>query len=166
MLVDIDLGADVIPQVPRSRPLFKSSPHVINDPMFKNKLAASVPVWKQSRDLGMDILEWWDEVFKLRLKLLMIEHTKSMARERRGRLNMLYLRLSHVTRKLQASKLLPDLLEYQEAKMRIDNYFKEENKATLLKSKCQEIDESETTTIFHHQIHKNNIKHSAVINSL
>ena len=77
---EIDLGDTIIPEVPRTKPLFKSKPWVIQDRDFISKHEHFLPIWKRSLEGRVDILLWWDVVFKNRLKMLMIEHGAIMAR--------------------------------------------------------------------------------------
>ena len=45
---------------PRSRPLFKITPEVIYDELFQERLKDSMADWQEVRELGLDVLLWWE----------------------------------------------------------------------------------------------------------
>ena len=160
---ELNLGGNVIPKIPRVKPLFKSSPWVIQDPNFKAKLKDQLPIWLQSLTGDTNILDWWDNVFKRRLKSLMIEHSSIMTRQRRGVINLLNLQLSHATTNLMSDRSSIVYAEYESIKLKINNWYQEESKNLLLRCKARDIDESESATIYHHQMHQKRFKRSSLL---
>ena len=63
---------------PKSRPLFKVRPEVICDKIFQENLAESMADWKQVKDLGLDVLTWWEIVDKPGVKKLAMQRSKEL----------------------------------------------------------------------------------------
>jgi hypothetical protein len=81
---------------PRSKPLFKIRPEVICDPVFQEWLADSMTDWKKVKELGLDVLQWWEIVVKPGVKKLAIHRSKQINKDKRGELNMLLLRQAYL----------------------------------------------------------------------
>ena len=90
---------------PKSRPLFKSKPTVIQDEKFKLKLKEKMALWNQVRHAGLDTLFWWERIVKPGIKKLLIERGKEITKENTGELNLLLIRQAYLVRKLQAGNL-------------------------------------------------------------
>ena len=86
---------------PKHKPLFKSKPEVITDAIFKERLASKLMEWEQVREAGANIIPWWELMVKPGIKKLLIERGKEMNHLKNGHLNLLLLRQSYLSRKLQ-----------------------------------------------------------------
>ena len=147
---------------PRSRPLFKIKPEVIRDKIFQERLEASMMDWQEVKDLGLNILTWWEIMVKPGIKKLALNRGKEMNREKRGELNLLLLRQAYLARKLQLGRT--DLLgELRSVQTLIEEWYEKESKKVILQSRSDEIDQSEKVRIYHHEIHKKNIKRSSIL---
>ena len=90
---------------PKSRPLFKSKPIVIQDKTFQTRLKSNFVLWKEIRkSTNINILAWWELVVKPGFKKLLIRRGQEINRERTGELNILLIRQSYLVRKLQLGK--------------------------------------------------------------
>ena len=76
---------------PKSKPLFKSNPDVVTDSLFKARLEEAHKTWLEVKSFDLDVLTWWELMVKPGIKKLLIERGKEMAKEKRGRLNLLLL---------------------------------------------------------------------------
>ena len=85
---------------PRS---FKIRNSVATDPFFKNSIANSMSVWKEIKESGLDSLTWWEIVVKPGIRKIALARSKEMVKERRGHLNMLFIRQAYIMKKLQAN---------------------------------------------------------------
>ena len=97
----------------------------MKDKLFQARLAHSMEEWKQVKAFGVPVLEWWEYLVKPGIKKLAIERSKEKNKDRRGRLNLLMMRQSHLSNKVQTGRtdLLPML---QEMKLRIEEWFEQE----------------------------------------
>ena len=55
---------------PRTRPLFKIRPEVILDQVFQERLKDSMADWTEVKELGLDVLQWWEILVKPGIKNL------------------------------------------------------------------------------------------------
>ena len=53
---------------PKSKPLFKSKPNVIQDNIFKSRLKENLHMWSQVKNAGLDVLTWWEMLVKPGIK--------------------------------------------------------------------------------------------------
>ena len=79
---------------PRSRPFFKTSPEVVMDRMFKQRLKQEMIGWLDIRQRGLAILPWWEIVVKPGIRRLSINRTKEIQKQKRCRLNCLIMKQS------------------------------------------------------------------------
>ena len=85
---------------PKSRPLFKTKPEVIQDSLFKAMLKDNMAHWLEVKALGVPVLSWWEGLVKPGIKKLAINRSKEINKERRSELNLLLLRQGYLTKKL------------------------------------------------------------------
>ena len=147
---------------PKSRPLFKSKPTVIQDEKFKMQLKENMVLWNQVRHAGLDTLFWWETIVKPGIKKLLILRGKEITKENTGELNLLLIRQAYLVRKLQAGHLdrLADLHLVQRL---IVAWHNKEAEKVKFQSRGEEINEPENVRIYHHEIHKNHIKKSQIL---
>ena len=137
---------------PKSRPLFKSKPAVIQDEKFKIQLKESLIMWHQVRHAGLDTLFWWETVVKPGIKKLLIARGKEINKERTGELNLLLIRQAYLVRKLQAGDH-DRLAELHLTQRRIMAWHNKEAEKVKLQSRGDEINEPENVRVYHHEIH-------------
>ena len=147
---------------PRSKPLFKIKPEVIRDKTFQDMLETSMLDWQEVRDLGLDVLTWWETMVKPEIKNLAIKRSKELNRERRGELNMLLLRKAYLAKQLQNGRT-DRLGELRSVQMLIEQWYDTVSKKVLLKSRSDDVSQSEKVRIYHHDLHKKNIKRSYIL---
>ena len=59
---------------PKSKPLFKSKPEVIQDEVFQKRLELNFQLWLNVRQTtSLDVLSWWELIVKPNIKKLLIE---------------------------------------------------------------------------------------------
>ena len=56
--------------------------------------------------------------------------------------------------------------EYEAIKLKVNNWYIEESRELFLKCKARDLDSSESSTIYHHQMHKKLFKHSSLLKVL
>ena len=118
--------------------------------------------WQEVRDLGLDVLTWWEIMVKPGIKKLAIKRSKELNRERRGELNMLLLRKAYLAKQLQNGRT-DRLGELRSVQMLIEQWYETESKKVLLQSRSDDVSQSEKVRIFHHDLHKKNIKRSSIL---
>ena len=148
-------------QCPKSRPLFKAKPEVVNDPIFKERLKEIFPTWVQVKDYGLDVLTWWELVVKPGVKKLLITRGKEINKQKSGELNLLLLRQSYLVYKVQAG-LHHRLAELKAVQLEIEEWYKQECEKIKLLSKTEEIDHHESVRIHHHELHAKQIKKTSI----
>ena len=150
---------------PRSRPLFKIRPEVICDKLFQERLGDSMADWKEVKELGLDVLQWWEILVKPGIRKLAMQRSKELNREKRGELNLLLLRQAYLARKLQSG----DLKLYAELRcvqVEIEAWYQKESEKVLLQSRSDEVCMNEKVRIFHHDLHKKHLKRSSILKLL
>jgi hypothetical protein len=90
---------------PKARPFFKTKPEIIRDRQFKVQLQVAMLKWQEFRQAGLQVLDWWELIVKPGIKRLAIIRSKEIKKQQRGKLNMLLLKQSYYTRKLQEGEL-------------------------------------------------------------
>ena len=118
--------------------------------------------WENVRKFGVDILTWWEVLVKPGIRKLAIERGKELSREKKLILNLLTMRQSHLTRKIQAGEInwLPALKEVQ---LRIEDWFQAELEKVKYQSRVDDVQYSEKIRIYHHEIHQKNNKKSSIL---
>ena len=123
---------------PRSRPLFKVRAEVICDNLFQERLSDSMKDWEEMKDLGLQVLQWWELVVKPGIKKLAIQRSKEMDREKRGELNLLLIRQAYLSRKMQLGDLRK-LSELRAVQMEIiQQWYQTESDKILIQSRSDE----------------------------
>ena len=97
---------------PKSRPLFKASPSVVKDAVFKARLQEQFKVWSKVK-ANLPFMCWWEEIVKPGMKKLLILRGKEINRDNRGKLNLLLVRQAYLVKKLHMG-LLSKLKELEE----------------------------------------------------
>ena len=147
---------------PRSRPLFKVKPDVIKDQIFQDRLSESMHDWHEVHELGLEILTWWELLVKPGIRKLALQRSKEINRERRGELNLLLLRQAYLTRSLQLGQL-EKLGEFRSVQLAIGQWYKRESEKIILQSRVDDVSQNEKVRIYHHDLHKKNLKRSSIL---
>ena len=147
---------------PRSRPLFKVRPEVISDNLFQERLSDSMADWKEIKDLGLEVLQWWELVVKPGIKKLAIQRSKELNRDKRGQLNLLLIQQAYLANKLQQGEF-HRLAELRFIQLEIVQWYRQESEKVLLQSRSDEISMNEKVRIYHHDLRKKHLKRSSIL---
>ena len=147
---------------PKSKPLFKSKPDTIKDPVFKLRLEENFELWSQVKNNGLDCLKWWELVVKPGIKKLLINRSRELNLERTGELNILLIRQAYLVKKLQAGQH-NRLSELQVVQSMILSWHSKEAEKVKLQARAEELNESENVRIYHHELHRKHIKRSQIL---
>ena len=142
---------------------FKIRNNVASDLTFKKSVAVKMPVWREVKDCGLDVLTWWELVVKPGIRNLAKVREKEINEEKRGQLNMLYIRQAYLVRKLQHSNCSTILAQLQHTQALICDWFERESKRIQVQSRKNEFDSSEATIIYHHELHQKFLKRSSIL---
>ena len=124
--------------------------------------------WLRVKDFqGMDsdkvnTLMWWEMLVKPGIKKLGIQRGKEINKERREHLNLLLLRQVYLVRKIQQGQV-DRLGELKTVHLLMEKWYVRESEKVQHQSRVREYQASEKTSIYHHELHKKNIKKSAIL---
>ena len=147
---------------PTFRSQFKSKPDVVKDPEFNRRLELKHAEWVAVKNMGVNIMQWWEYMVKPGIKKLLIERGKEIKQERRGFLNLLLLRQSYLVRKLQGNNW-ETLGELKQVQARIELWYAQECEKIKIQTRSDEIEQGEKVRIYHHELHAKHIKKSAIL---
>ena len=147
---------------PKARPFFKTKPEVVIDSQFKESLQSSMLEWQEVKQHGVDVLLWWEKLVKPGIKKLAKIRGNQMNKERRNNLNLLLVRQSYLTRKIQNGQA-NKLSELKHVHLLIEQWYDEECAKIALQSRTDDVQKSEKIRIYHHDIHQKLIKKSAIL---
>ena len=147
---------------PKSRPLFKTKPEVIHDKIFQNRLRESMAIWEEVKALGVPVMNWWEGLVKPGIRKLAINRSKEIKKERRSELNLLVLRQSYLTRKLQRGRLQL-LADLNAVHLLINQWYDRECEKVKHQSRVEDIIQSEKVRIYHHEIHHKHLKKTSIL---
>ena len=141
---------------PRSRASFRLKPEVILDGLFKERLAEEMISWNRVRgfdSLDTDNLSWWELLVKPGIKKLGIQRSKEINKKRREELNLLLLRQVYMVKKVQRGQV-DRLGELKTIHLLIEKWYAKESEKIQHQARVREFQESEKTSIYHHELHK------------
>ena len=147
---------------PKSRPLFKTKPEVIQDPLFQERLQQNMNQWLEVKSLGVPVLNWWEGLVKPGIKRLAINRSKEMNKEKRGELNLLLLRQAYLTRKLHGGNF-QKLAELKTVQLKIIQWYESSCEKVKHQARMEEVTESEKVSIYHHDLHQKHIRKSSIL---
>ena len=147
---------------PKSKPLFKSKPEVIEDKVFLSRLKENYEVWSEVKSFGLDVMSWWELLVKPGIKRLLIERGKEMVKQSKGELNFLLLRQAYLVRKVQSGQQhrLGELFSVQH---QIEAWYKQDCQKIKLQARAEELNKAEPVRIYHHELHKKKIKRTSIL---
>ena len=148
---------------PKSRPFFKISPTVVNDPEFKERLEYAIKKWVEIKEkFNHNHMDWWEGIVKPGIRKMALTRSKEINKSRRGQLNLLLLQQTFFLSRFKKGNK-DALISLKETQNLINNWFQEEADRTLIQIGMDEIDEAEEVRIFHHDLHKKRITRSAIL---
>ena len=147
---------------PQSRPMFKISPEVVYDSLFKERLEVEFQSWEQVRKRGLNILEWWEIMVKPGIRKEAINRSRELNKQKRSRLNCLLLKQGFFTKELQGGDH-DRLAQLCEVKILINDWYENESRKVILQARVDDVQESERVRIYHHEQHQKSIKRSAIL---
>ena len=147
---------------PKSRPFFKTRIEVIKDEVFKQQLEESMKKWTEIKVRGLPVLPWWEIIVKPGIRRLAISRSKELNKQKRRVLNMLLVKQSYFTKKVQDGEI-NKLGMLREIQNRIMEWYEEESKKVVIQARVDDMQESEKVRIFHHEQHQKQIKRSAIL---
>ena len=118
--------------------------------------------WQEVKELGLEVLLWWEEIVKPGVKKLAMQRSKELNWEKRGELNLLLVRQAYLGKKL----LNGDLRQYSEMRcvqLEIEEWYQNQSEKILLQSRSKEVSTSEKVRIYHHDLHKKHIRRSSIL---
>ena len=92
MIPDLD---KILP--PQTRPLFKISPEVVHDKVFKTRLEKEMVEWQQVKSRGLSVMQCWELIVKPGIRKLALNRSKELNKIKRSRMNCLLLKQSFFT---------------------------------------------------------------------
>ena len=158
---------------PRVSPLFKAKPEAVKDEVFKARLCAQYEVWEAAKNTAnIPTLDWWERTVKPGIRQLLRVRGRELRLEKMRRINLLQLRQSYLIRKIQEEgrgrgnergPVHHHLVNLRIVQSEIKQWYIEESEKIKIQSKVDEINENETVRIYHHEIHKKNIRKLAIL---
>ena len=147
---------------PKVRPFFKTSPEVVLDKVFQDRVKVAMSSWKEIKDKGLEILPWWEIIVKPGIRRIAISRSKEINRQRRGRLNALLLQQSFLTKEIQTGDfhLLAGLKDVQ---TKIQEWYDSDSQRVVLQSRVDDVQQSEKVRIYHHDQHRKLVKRSSIL---
>ena len=147
---------------PESWPSFRIKAEVVQDEVFKNRLAEAMTGWKVVRTFGLDVLQWWEQLVKPGVKKLALKRARELKKERNEELNLLRLRQAHLNRKVEHGETWR-LSELKTVHSCIDNWYVKESSKIKFQSQAAEYQQDEKVRIYHHELHRKRIKRSCIL---
>ena len=147
---------------PKSRPFFKTSPEVVCDKLFQDRLVVAMADWQEVRDRGLNILPWCEVIIKPGIRRLAISRSKKINKRRRSRLNALLLQKNFLTTEIQGGDV-GLLAELKDVQTRIQEWYDRYNLCVVLQARVDDVQHSEKIRIYHHDQHRKLVKRSAIL---
>ena len=147
---------------PESRPLFKTSPEVVHDNIFKERLINEMLVWRQVKDRGLPAMQWWEIIVKPGIRRLAIQRSKELNKAKRSALNCMLFKQSFYTKELQAGNI-ENFAKLRQVQSEIATWYENESRKIILQSRVDDVQVSEKVRIFHHEQHIKHCKKSAIL---
>ena len=136
---------------PKSRSSFKLTPELIKDPIFQERLEASMKTFNRVRDFqgsnSIDVLQWWELLVKPGVLRLGLEHSKEVNKEKREALNLLLRRQMYLTKKIKDG-VTYKLGELKTVHLLIEQWYSKESEKVQHQSRVREFQVAEQTSIY------------------
>ena len=111
---------------------------------------------------GADLLVWRQYLVKNGIKHLAKTRGKELKKEQLGKLNILKVRQAYLASKINEG-YTPLLTQLIEVKLEISQWYENESKSIILKSRARDINENEKVRIYHHGLHAKFLKKSSIL---
>ena len=147
---------------PKYRHLFKISPEIATDKGFQARLANNMQEWQQVKEFGVPVLTWWEVLVKPGIKKLAIERSKELNKERNSNLNLLMLRQSYLSRRVQEG-VTDYLTPLREVQLRIEDWYSKKVERVKHQARVDDIQISEKVRLYHHELHRKRIQRSSIL---
>jgi hypothetical protein len=118
--------------------------------------------WKEVKDLGLEVLKWWELLVKPGIKKLAIQRSKELNWDKKGELNLLLIRQAYLARRLQGGELYR-CGELRSVQVQIEEWYQKESEKILIQSRSDEVSSNERVRIYHHDLHKKHLKRSSIL---
>ena len=128
---------------PKSRPLFKTSPEVIADSLFKMRLQTEMVGWQQVKERGLAVSPWWEMIVKPGIRRLAINRSREVNKLRRSKLNCLLLKQRYFTMELQ-SGVRNSLGQLKGVHREIVEWYEAESMKVVMQSRVDDVQQSVT----------------------
>ena len=149
--------------MPTSRPSFRLKADVIKDQEFQSRLSEAMTSWQRVRDFQdkdsrqLGVLVWWESLVKPGIRKIAIQRSKELNMCRREEMNLLLLRQTYLTRKIQKGQTYR-LGELNTVHILMERWYSKECEKVQHQSRIVEFQMSEKSSIYHHELHKKFIK--------
>ena len=121
--------------------------------------------WEKVRNFQgeeTETLIWWEMLVNSGIRKIGIERSKEINKEKKEELNLLLLRQVYLVRKIQRGQR-DRLGELKTVHILIENWYKKESEKIQHQSRVTEFQESEKTSIYHHELHKKTVKRASIL---
>ena len=147
---------------PEAKPQYRIPPEIVEDLEFQTRLKKAMQGWNQVLDGGADLLIWWQHLVKKGICHIAKVRGRELLKQRRGQLNLLSLRLTHLSKKVSRGDY-SCLTALEEVKLLITKWYDEESKKIILTSKVSDMNMNEKVRIFHHGLHQKFKQKSSIL---
>ena len=120
--------------------------------------------WREVRENGLNSLTWWELIIKPGIQSLEIQRSKELNEEERGEMNLLLIQQAHLVKKLQKHQSDYHYLgQLHKVQNQIREWYKRRSQKIKVQSRRKEFQDTESTRIYHHDLHKSFIKKSSIL---
>ena len=150
--------------LPRGCQNFKIRNEVALDPVFHDRVKNAMKNWIIIRENGLESLTWWELVVKPGIRRIGIERSKELNKENRGILNLLLIKQAYFTKRMGADiNNIEAQANLKHVQSLICEWYEDKSKKIQDQSRAQEFLSSESTRVYHHELHKQSIKRSSIL---
>ena len=147
---------------PRPKPAFRIKAEVVQDNIFQQQLSEAMDIWERVRSFGLPVLPWWENLVKPGVKKLALKRSRELNKLSKEELNLLRLIQMYLNRKLVMGESWR-LGELKAIHSRIEQWYSKESSKIKHQSQADEHQSEEKVRIYHHALHRKNIKKSSIL---
>ena len=147
---------------PKGSQSFRLRDEVILDNQFQQSLSEAMAGWYNVKNFGMDTLAWWELVVKPGIRKLGMVRGRQLLKDSRAELNLLLVRQAYLNKKVRLG-MISKLRELRSVHSLIQRWYERECEKVKNESRATEYQDSEKVTIYHHEIHKKQVRKSAIL---
>ena len=145
--VELAVSSSLFPVEPVYKPFFKINPLTAKDPAFKEKVRLLTADWEVTKG-RLPLLQWW-ELLKRDIRHAAKEISAETKKNNKARLDILMLAQTYLSRQVSEGNLAV-LVELMSVQKEIAEWFNREAEKVKLHAKLDDIEQSETVRIYHH----------------